>query len=131
MIVNPFEENQELKQTFYKGCSAGYDENTGALNSFKINYKAGSESPNVYYEVFMSMKVSSGVTSYRSVSYSYLAKVASNTGGQIELIDAIRKKGVQWTNKDFEKAIYFKVRQVHAGSGYADAWWAVNYIIRK
>ena len=128
IMVLPFAGN-DVKQTYYGNSKAEYDENTGNLTSFTINYKGGSESANVYYEVFMSRQVSTGVTSNRSVTYTYLTKVASNGGGQIEIADALAAKGKAWTNRDPQTAVYFKIRQVNIISGYADAWWSVRHFV--
>ena len=112
-------------------CKSEFDENTSVLNSFKINYTLGSNSPDIYFEIFMSNKVSSGITSINSVSYRYATKIPTNSGGQLELIDAIAARDQLWMKKDFNYMIYFKIRQVNAVDGTTEAWRYVKHYIHS
>ena len=113
----------------YGACEAEYDANTGLLNSFKATYTNTDTLPNVYFEVFMSQKLSGGVTSALAASYRYSTKIPRLLDGQIDLTEAIATTAGLWRNTDTDQCIYFKIRQINTDWGTTDAWQYIRYWI--
>ena len=115
----------------YGECETKYDANTGLLNSFKVNYTNTDDFPNVYFEVFMSQKLSGGITSALAASYRYSVKIPRLLDGQIDLTEAIATTAGFWRNTDTDQCVYFKIRQINTDWGTTDTWQYIRYWIHN
>ena len=110
-------------------CKAEYEENTKELKSLKIKYTDTDTSPDVVFEVFTSQKVSTGKTSYKSMSYKY-SMIIPRTAypeGELDLAPAVAKTAGLWKSTDLDRLIYFKVRQVNLVTGEYGVWDVMSY----